>query len=406
MKIKSIFVAALLLIAFSCHHDDNIVSKETILLTLTVDASYPDIYDDWIIVHAEDGTLLASKSFEPTQELEIVTDKPAQGKIMVTHLQYYRSTGGNKSYSATSHANVEKGRHMFLKSKDVAHELSGKLEVNISNVNFAECPSLSSRFPSAVGAGWSSGTGILNIQTSTFLGLSKYIVSASDGNSLKYKILNDVKANDSYNFSFNDMAQFNQTINFTFPQSNNVNLAVYGGEKDATLIPNAYTLMMCSLYKTRTTVKAGYLDILTNYATVLEVGYTGYAYEYLNRGSIPDGKVAWPQRSDFNITEKSFTNFSATTSKPNVWRLSTWAYNDAGSQTYITWNVSASSGNQLIKELPAEITSIHPALSLDKIKHSSTTFYTESPAFESFVDRDFENAQEPVGLLLGIKITN
>jgi hypothetical protein len=137
---------------------------------------------------------------------------------------------------------------------------------------------------------------------------------------------------------------------------------------------------------------------------VLVIGYAGYAYDYLNIGSIPDGKVEWPQKSDFNITEKSFTNFSATTSKSYVWRLSTWGYYDAASQTSVTWNISASLGHQLIKELPSEITSVHPALSLQNMKHSSTTFYTQSPTFESVVNSDFATGPEGAGLRVGIRI--
>src|SRR5688572_11896013 len=116
MKIQSIFAAALSVITFACDDDnDNVIPEKTSLLTLTVDASYPtDDSDDWIIVHAEDGALLAFESFQPNQQLEVVTDKPAPGKIMVTHLKYITSDGGNKWYFAKSHSNIDKGKHMIL----------------------------------------------------------------------------------------------------------------------------------------------------------------------------------------------------------------------------------------------------------------------------------------------------
>ena len=124
----------------------------------------------------------------------------------------------------------------------------------------------------------------------------------------------------------------------------------------------------------------------------------------MNLGAIPDGNIVWPQKSDFNISEKSLSNFSATTSKSYVWRKSRWSYSDVASKTVVTWDVLSSSGNQSIQELPSEITSVHPILSLNSMKYASTIFYTQSPAFESFVNTDFETGREPDGLRLGIRI--
>ncbi|WP_276372716.1 hypothetical protein [Chryseolinea sp. H1M3-3] len=406
MKIKSILAVALLVISFACDDDnDNVIPEKTSLLTLTVDASYlDDDSDDWIMVHGEDGALLASESFQPDQQLEIVTDKPVPGKIMVTHLKYVSSNGGGKWYFANSHSNIDKGKHMVLKGSSPPPALTGKINVSVSNVNFFDYFWLTSRVGAVVSGGWSSATDILELQSYTYTGVSKYIVTVSDGFSLRYRVLDNVHADDSYSFSFYDMDRFNQRVDFTFPQSSDVMLRVTGSEPDATLTPNAYTLMTRYPLNTQTTIEAGYLNILTNYRTVLNIGYPGYAYEFKNIGSIPDGNIAWPQKSDFNITENSFTNFSATTSKSYVWRLSTWGYSDAPSKTSVTWNVSTSSGHQFIKELPSEITSIHPALSLENMKHSSTTFYTQSPTYESLVNNKFESGPELAGVQLGIKI--
>lgn len=403
MKIKNILLASLLFTVFACRNDK--VVPTTVLLTVTVDALYlTDVYDDWILIHAEDGTLLASESFESDQELEITTTKPVSGKIMVTHLQYYKADDGNKWYSVMSYANVETGKHMFFKAPDPLATISGKLTVSVSDVNSLETESLSSRIPTSVSSGWDGATRVLDIQSVTLTGISKYLVTVSDGNALKYRMLNNVQPNDSYSFSFNDMDVFNHTVDFSFPQSNNIRLDVYGGEPNVTVRPNEYFLLTRYASNTRSSIQAGYVDILTTYRTVLTIGYPGYSYYYQNLGSIPDGNVSWPQKADFNITDKSIAKFSATTSKPYVRRLSGWSYNDAASQTHVAWNVSASSGNQLIKELPAEITSVHPALALDNLNYSSTTFYTESPAFESLIDYNFKNSPEPNGVTIGINI--
>ena len=405
MKNKIIFASALLIFAFACDDGDNAIPEKKSLLTLTVDASYAiDPSDDWIIVHGEDGSLLASESFETDQELELVTDKPVPGKITVTHLRYFMQND-NKFYFATSHANIEKGKHMILKlNVGKSLEQTGKLNVAVSNVASPDHNSLSSRVGFSGTSSWASDTQVLKIQSPTFAGASKHIVTVCDGLSLKHRVLDNVQPNDSYSFSLDDMEPFDQTIDFTFPQSDYVILYVQGSEPDATLNPNAYSLIAHSTLDIHSTIKAGYLNSLTNYRTRLYVKYSDYSYEYVYLGAIPDGNIAWPQKSDFNISEKSFTNFSATASKSYVWRKSSWGYSDAASKTVITWDVSSSSGNQSIQELPSEITSAHPALSFSKIKYGSTIFYTQSPTFESIVNSDFEPGPEPDGLRLGIKI--
>jgi hypothetical protein len=67
MKYKSILSAALLVFAFACDDGDNVSSEQTSLLTLSVDASYnSDLADNWIIVHGENGTVLAFESTSTT----------------------------------------------------------------------------------------------------------------------------------------------------------------------------------------------------------------------------------------------------------------------------------------------------------------------------------------------------
>lgn len=407
MKNKSLFAAALLVILFACDDDngDNPIAEKTSLLTLTVDASYPTVNSDhWIMVHGEDGSLLTSNSFENGQELEIVTEKPVPGKITVTHL-WYSLSNGTKYYFASTHSNIEKGKHMILKSNSAtASAITGKINVAVSNVADYDHFSLSSRLGAAFSLSWASNTDILELNSPTHAGVSKYIVTLFSGNSLRQKVLNNVTPNSNHSFSFNEMDPFDHTVDFTFSPTDNVALYVSGSEPDAALSPNNYSLITHFQFHAHNTIKAGYLTSLTNYKTRLTITYPDFGYEYINIGSIPDGNIAWPQKSDFDINEKSFTNFSATASKSYVWRYSTWGYSDGASQTSISWNVSALSGNQSIQELPTEITNVHPELSLSNLKHAATTFYTQSPTFESVLNTAFESGSETAGVRLGIRI--
>ena len=400
MRNKIILGVTLLVILLACNDEDPDVPQKTSLLTLSVDASYlTDISDNWIIVHDENGALLASQSFETNQELEIVTDKPVPGKITITHLRY-STLNGTKFYLATSHANIEKGRHMILEVPSVIpSQETGKLNVTVTDVASYDHFAVST---ASYGASWNGGTRVLDLETSTYADFPNHIITIGDGNTLKHKIVSNVKPNDSHSFSFYDMNPFDQTVDFNFPQPGDVILSVNGVEPGKPT--NDHFLLLHLGAHKHNTIKAGYLNILTNYRTRLDISYPDYAYEYRKLGSVPDGNIVWPQKSDFTINEKAFVNFSATTLKSYLWRYSTWSYYDAASQVVFNWDVSSSLGNQFIKDLPAEITSAHPAISLSNLKHASTTFYTQSPAFESYVDWDFKVNPEPTGTRLGIKI--
>lgn len=403
MKIKSIFIS-LLAVTFACDNsNEDATPKETALLTLAVDASYPsDETDDWIIVHSEDGTLLASESFQNNQELEIVTDKPFQGKMTITHLRYATFNDGTKSYYLNSYTNIEKGKHIVLKGTSPVPGMTGKFNVSVSNVSPYEYSLLSL---SSFSSNWNGSTGILDMQSETYAGMKKQIATVSSGNILKYKVLDNIQPGGKYSFSFNDMTPFEQKVTFAFPQSNSLNVFVYANESEPTYW-NSHLLDMRYISRSPTGVVTSYTNSMTNYTTQLLIYYTGYMYTYLNRGPIPDGNVIWPQKSDFNVTEKSLFNFSATTSKSYVWRNSAWGYQDATNKIRVSWSVSAPSGNQKINELPTEIINVHPALSLNNLKYSVTTFYTESPPYELFFDNAFQATPEPAGLRLGISINN
>jgi hypothetical protein len=225
------------------------------------------------------------------------------------------------------------------------------------------------------------------MHSDTYPGVSKYIISVFNLNELRYKVLDNVMPDGTYSFSFNEMTPYEQKVTFSFPPSNNVGVFTYGSEPDPILNPNAYMLTLRYISNTTNTIEIGYINSLTNYKTELVIFYPGYMYRYLNQGSIPEGNVTWPQKSDFNVVEKSLSNFSATSSKSYVWRNSVWGSHDIASKTFVEWAFAAPSGNQKINEMPAEILNVHPVLSLGNLEYAGTTFYAQSPAYELTINR-------------------
>jgi hypothetical protein len=402
MKIK-ILTAALLALTFACDNDDS-SPKETSLLTLTVETSYiSDEADDWLIVHSENGTLLASEHFENNQELEIVTEKPVSGTITITHLQYIPDAAYDYYY-LKSYTDIETGKHLVLKGPSSPPSVTGKINVSVSDVNDYQYYTSSSRVSAGSSGGWDSGTEILEMQSDAYSGVTKQLVTVSNANVLKYKMLEDVQPDETYSFSFNDMAPYDQLVSFSYPSANNISLFVWGSEPDPTLTPNSYLLTMRHLSNATTGIQAGYINSLTNFKTDLTLYYPGYSYNYLNVGAVPDPEIAWPQTSDFTIAEESLSNFSVGASASHVWRVSRWNHEDGVNKTFVSWTVASPSGTQHFNALPTDITSIHPALSLDDLEYDGTTFYTESPAYQLFFSNKFQAAPEPTGSRVGINI--
>ena len=401
---KLLLPFAVLVIAVACddENSNDVTPTKTKLLTLQVDAGYQTTTNDWIVIHSEDGELLAFESFESNSVIELETDKPVSGTITTTTIRQGTSNGFN-FYFVESHTNVQKGKKMVFKSYSTAPlGVTGEFNVSISDVTGYDQQSLTSRIGSAGSGSWSGGTNILQLNTTTHAGVTKFILSIDDKSSLKYKILENVKANDNISFSFLDMLPYDNIINFNFQPTSDVTLFVIGSEPDPNLYPNSYSLQAyLGNLNTRSTQRAGYLNSLTNYRTMLTITYPDYSLEYVNFGSIPNPNITWPQKSDFSITTSTINNFKASAKKPFAWRYSTWTYLD--SQNNVGWTVYAPNDHQTIGELPAEILSQHPALALTKMTYHSTMFYTDAMSYEDLVDSDFAYDLEVPGSRVGIK---
>ena len=260
---KNLFVVVLILIiAVACDDENDVAPTKTKLLNVEVDGSYKtDELDNWVVVHDEDGRLLASKSFESNMTFELETELNVSEKITVTTIGHYLRNGVHY-YSVFSYAKVDKEKTLIFKNYfGNAQTITGTLDVTASDVVDLNNYSLSSRLGSAGSASWSGGTNLLEMQTSTYVGISKYILSISSGSQMKYKVLDNVNANDNYSLSFNDMLPFDKTVTFTFPTCSNATLYVNGSEPGLATSPNSYNLMSQYTSDPTSSLQAAYLNI-------------------------------------------------------------------------------------------------------------------------------------------------
>ncbi|HEX6892104.1 MAG TPA: hypothetical protein VF141_15460 [Chryseolinea sp.] len=401
---KNLFAFALIVIvAVACDDESDVTPTNTTLLNVEVDGSYEtDELDNWVVVHDDDGRLLASQSFESNMSFELDTDLTVSEKITVTTIGHYFRNGVHY-YSVFSYAKVDKGKTMVIKTNfGNTHTMTGTLQVTASDVLNYQRHSISAGLGSSGSGSWSSGTDILEMQTNTYAGFSKYIVSISSGSEMRYKVLNNVQANESYNFSFNDMLPFDKTVTFTFPTCENATLFVNGSDPGLALTPNSFNLLTLFGSELRSTLQAPYLNSLTNYVTGLTLTYVDYSLEYGNIGSIPDPNITWPVKTDFVITASSLNDYSITATKPYVWRTGTWQYFDA--TNFTNWVVYSPTDEQAFAELPADIVAQHPGLSPSKMVYKVSKIYTQAAPYDDYVDASFASASPQFlqGVTIGI----
>lgn len=394
-------IVFILTIAVACD-DGNPVTPKTKLLNVQVDASYTtDRYDNWVMVHDDDGRLLAFKPFESNTTFELETDQVVSDKITVTTVIHYLLEGIHR-YSLYSYAKVTKGKTFHFKSYlGDPPTVTGMLKVTVSDVVAYDQFTLSSRLGFSGSASWAGNTKILDLQTSTYTGIGKYILTVSNGPEMKYKVFDNVKPSDSYNLSYNDMLPFDHAALFNFPTCSEISMYVYGSETGVSAIPNNYTIQSLYSIDPRSSLQVGYLNSLTNYVTGIYLRYPDYSLDYTIVGSFPNANnITWPLKTDFQITASSINDYSIVAKQPYIWRIGAWQFVDATNSVY--WQVISPTDAQAFDEMPAEIIAQHSALSLSNMTYLQSTIYTQNIPYDDNVNNAFESKEASQYTSVGI----
>lgn len=409
MKHSPLRYVALSIIIFSCSDDEPSQPKQTTLLRIDTDQSYFDYIDsqylsngsdNWVTAHDSDGNLLAAKQFSSAGQYELTTDKPTPEKFTITHFNIQISNyDGYQTIAANTYVGIPKGKRLILRGINAAPHALGSFQVSVSGVspNNAYSPGLSTR------SIYSEQGELLKFSPGRTEARTKYTVSVKSNNEWRYHTLEDVNEGDSFEFSFADMEPYYQTVNFQFPSSENIDCSVYKKENGKFQYPYFDSWHIVG---EKTTTDVPYPADNEEYFTSIEIGYSSYSLSYKNYGAIPDGTVQWPTRSDYSFDDKSFSEFSVSSSKPYVWRNSTWSYDDAASKKYVRWIVNSANTEQALKELPAEFINAYPFLSFSQLTLTTTRFYTESASFSSIIDGNFGGSRDLEQKTVSIYIRN
>src|SRR5690606_22246470 len=284
---KKLLAIGLLLIAFGCGNDSEddvtpVVPGPVSLLTVTTGAPLDEFFsNDWIIVHDNDGSILAIESIASEGNFEIVVDQTIQGKVNVSRVEYrVDSNTGKNIFSAITYCGVDIGKHLILRSSKVRPmEPQKSFKVSVKDVFFIDHFTLSALHDAGGTASWASPPSILELKYSMQETDSRAIMTLFDGNDLRHRVLNDVKPNDSFSFSFEDMEPFDHTVEFTFPETDDIAFYVEA-EEPGVETNSKYYLMSHYKYHPHSSITAGYLNSLANPTTSLTIGYPDFGYYF------------------------------------------------------------------------------------------------------------------------------
>jgi len=385
--------------------EDNAQKKlQPALLTVTVDPSWQFLTPNtWLVVNDEHGEVLDYRKLYTGTEFTFYTDREITGSIGITVVIIGSATDYGRYIGVKSYLELPKGKKLLLGSSELSgwwHVGApvGTFSVDVAHPN----TSLKSYFISDA-SGNSDGARTPYSYKTSFMGQvyespTRYLLFAEDqASNLRYKIIDAPQNGAQYDFNFEELSEFDKTVEFVFPPTTQYAFAVYGdepGQNSHFRLAGSQVLGTYNTYNNSSnefsSLKGGYLNNFENPVTFLQLYYDTHTNEYNNVGLIPDGKIAWPSADDFKFMSKSIKDFETTSTIEFEYRLSRWnGYNASGG---LTWEVYSPSGRQVFQKIPPNILSGILDLEETEFIYGGTKFFTSSSRpYDEVVEGLFED---------------
>jgi hypothetical protein len=382
---------SVLLLAASCREDD---APRTVF-TVTVNESY-DTGDDntYIILHNTDGDLLEYKPVESggTVEFETVANTPGD-KVDVTIARIYANPGGGGLAYLWSYLEVPAGQTWTLTYGQVAYgpargyDPVGTYTMLLNNFNGAVARSVSDRnylLPSSVSNSPQSVTAGINSKN------PRQLLSLDNGANLKYQFIDDPKNGETYTIDFNLMNAFDKVVSVPFPEPSYAYAHVMGYEtmEDFRYLTGYVLYNSISSGQKRSSLKVGYLDSMIKFRTEIRLGAGKWEMSHVSRGAAP-GSISFPSPSAFTFQEKFAHSVVYASTVPVSYRVSYFVSAGLTSNEGAHWYFYAPEGRTRQPSFPEALLEKYPKLDVDDFRHYSTTFYTKTWPYETFLSREF-----------------
>ena len=219
----------------------------------------------------------------------------------------------------------------------------------------------------------------------------------------KYKFYNNVVNNSSFIESYSALNNFDKTVTVAFPatKTSDIYYFVHSYEPGQSLNYSSYltNVNFSNSYfarpnELRSSITLGFLDMLPINRIVLDIRTSTYKYVYARSGTAPE-QITLPLNAEFELRDKSVTNFQYQSSQDFIYRISYWY--DTTSTAILSWFVRApQAGVQKISELPAEFATRYPEFNSSNLSHVETAFITQGNTYNDLIDEKFKGKSKPV----------
>lgn len=364
------------------------------IFSVFVDEDYSGIQkeDLWILIHAPGGELLDFKHVTEPGEITFETKMSMKPERVGVTIFTVDELPWIKVYWFSANLSIPVGQEWVLKTN---RGVASPILPVIGNV------AINYELPSGLKMDYiGSNTSQLkdNIKYCTLPileGSSKtFLLSVADEEHSRYKLMENVAVGDRYDILFSEMDEFDNVVDFSFPQTLNPHAIVMTMDPGETFYTYNNTLNIPPFAPSTagTSFRLGYLDRFETYETSFQLKYESFDFEYLKQGSPPD-PFSIPDHSPFTLADNSMTNFSYTAEQEFTKRYSHYEDPESPANSSVYWTISAPPDNSdKVDELPSELTDMYPFISPDRPKHLYTKFETSTKSYYGQIDTNFRGA--------------
>jgi hypothetical protein len=349
-------------------------------------------------VNDEHGQVLDYEKLVSSGPITFSTDREVPGNIGVTTVFVGADGVYGRYIGLKSYLELAKGKNLLLAYTEPSGwyvgSPAGSFTVNVTHPG----TTLKNYFISDA-SGNADGARLPQGYQTSFLGEvyespTRYLIFAEDQMSnLRYKIIDKPEKGAQYDFTLEELNEFDQTVEFNFPSTTNYSFAVWSdepGQDSRFKLAGSQVLGGYTDGTEYTHITGGYLNNFENPTTFLQLEYGTYRNEYNAVGLIPDGKIEWPSADDFNFVSKSINDFEVNASGAFAYRLSHW--NWYAETTGINWDVYSPNKGQVIPKIPSEILTGIVNIEQGEFTYAGSKLYTTSSrSYEEFVQQLLED---------------
>jgi len=388
-------------LVFACKDDDEAPSH--VIFTYSAGNNGHDV-NPWIIVRAyETGELLDAQEVTSNGPVYLKSNKDIpNNKLSVCLFTISKASGEKESADAYVINGLNVGDEWkssidWNVIQDQPTEEIGTYQLTVTDIN-------STPFAYSLSDQYGDRTEKLLLADNSLAGpvkirkgASEHLLSITIGlEDPRYVFLSDLTDGDNKTISYNDLKEFDKVVKIEFPE-NNVTSAYNLGYNDAVTYGgwNLYVNLARGYfpYPTTTELNLGYLDRFKNNLTQLQINDD---FVYWKRGAAPSS-IDYIGSEKFTITNRSISDYAATTSINYNYRVVTYAYSNSAStetEVFVSY-LDATPDTRHNEPFTPELIQKY-SIPIEKATHLSSFFYVKGETWEQNIDRLIGRTESPL----------